>query len=133
MSSFVGFPSIFFRSVDWGYRLHLLHLCRRLRTTRHNVYTGYNIKQCDGEFPALETLGNLEYIFIAITFRFAQAMCDSVLFMGQIKQALSEQKTDVKLWLLYSNTWNLLTMCKKTRSGSLKDVIYKMCLQIIYI
>ena len=24
-----------------------------------------------------------------------------------------KQKADVKLWLLYSNTWNHLTMCKK--------------------
>ena len=24
-----------------------------------------------------------------------------------------KQMTDVKLWLLYSNTWNHLTMCKK--------------------
>ena len=46
--------------------------------------------------------------------------------------------TDVKLLLLYSNTWNHLTVCQKKKkekmsSGSFKNVIYKMCLQIIYI
>ena len=41
--------------------------------------------------------------------------------------------TDVKLWLLYSNTWNHLNVCKKMISGLFKNVIYKMCLQIIYI
>ena len=61
-----------------------------------------------------------------------------------------KQMTDVKL--LYSSTWNHLTVCtptpakktptknkkekiKKTkkRSGSFKNVIKKMCLQIIFI
>ena len=41
--------------------------------------------------------------------------------------------TDVKLWLLYNNTWNHLTEWKKS-SGSFKNVTNKMCLQIyIYI
>ena len=38
--------------------------------------------------------------------------------------------TDVKLWLLYSNTWNHLTVWI---AGLFKNVIYKICLQIIYI
>ena len=40
--------------------------------------------------------------------------------------------TDVKLYQLYSNTWNYLTVCKKS-SGSFKNVIDKMCKQIIYV
>ena len=32
---------------------------------------------------------------------------DRVLSMGQKEQTLYKQMTDVKLWLLYSNTWNL--------------------------
>ena len=39
--------------------------------------------------------------------------------------------TDVKLWLLYINTWNYLTVLKSSKS--FKNVIYKMNLQIIYI
>ena len=34
--------------------------------------------------------------------------------------------TDVKLWLLYDNTWKYLTVCK-INSGSFENVIYKMC------
>ena len=33
--------------------------------------------------------------------------------MGQIEQTVCKQMTDVKLWLLYNNTWNHLTVCKK--------------------
>ena len=44
-----------------------------------------------------------------------------------------KQMTDVKLLLLHRNTWNLLTVCKNMRSGSFKNVMYKMCLQIIYL
>ena len=32
-----------------------------------------------------------------------------------------------------SNTWNHLTVCKKKKkSGSFKNIIYKVCLQIIH-
>ena len=66
-----------------------------------------------------------------------------------------ERMTDVKLLLLHSNTWNHLTLSKqiinnklnylcqkylkpfnceqKISSGSFKNVINKMCLQIMYI
>ena len=57
---------------------------------------------------------------------------DRVLSMGQIGQTVRKQMIDIKFWQLYSNTWNHLTACKKS-SGSFKNVIYKMCLQIIYI
>ena len=45
---------------------------------------------------------------------------------------MQKKMTDVKLWLLYRNMWNHLTVRKKI-SGSFKNVIYKMCLQIIYV
>ena len=38
---------------------------------------------------------------------------DRVLSMGQIEQTVYKQMTDVKLWLLYSNIWNYLPVCKK--------------------
>ena len=45
---------------------------------------------------------------------------------------VNKQMTDVELWLLYSNTWNHLTVCKKDL-GLIKNVFYKTCLQFIYI
>ena len=33
--------------------------------------------------------------------------------MGQIEQTVYKQMIDVKLWLLYINTWKHLTECKK--------------------
>ena len=41
-----------------------------------------------------------------------------------------KQMTDVKL--LHNNAWNLLC-ANKMNSGSVKKVINKMCLQILYI
>ena len=58
---------------------------------------------------------------------------DRVLSTGQIEQTVCKQTIDVKLRLLYSSTWNYLTVCKKKSSGSFKNVIYKMCSQIVYI
>ena len=53
--------------------------------------------------------------------------------MAEIEQTVCKQIFSVKLWLLYSNTWNYLTVCKQMSSGLFKNVIYEMCLQIIYI
>ena len=36
-----------------------------------------------------------------------------VLSIGQIKQTMCKQMTDVKLWQFYCNTWHHLTVCKK--------------------
>ena len=36
-----------------------------------------------------------------------------VLSMGQIERTVCKQMTDIKLWLLYSNNWNHLTVSKK--------------------
>ena len=46
---------------------------------------------------------------------------------------LCKQMTDVKLLLLHSNIWNHLMVCKKKKMGSglFKNIIYKICLQII--
>ena len=40
---------------------------------------------------------------------------------------------DVKLLLLHSNTWNHLTMYKQMSSVSFKNIIDKICLQIIFV
>ena len=41
--------------------------------------------------------------------------------------------TEVKLWPLHSNTWTHLAVCWKITTVSFKNIIKKMCLQIIYI
>ena len=46
-------------------------------------------------------------------------------------QTVCKQITDVKFWLIYSNTWNHLNVCKKKKkkkksSGSFKNDIYKI-------
>ena len=57
---------------------------------------------------------------------------DIALFMGKIEQTVYKQMTYVKLWLFDSNTGNHLTVAKKS-SSTFKNVIYKMCSQIIYV
>ena len=56
---------------------------------------------------------------------------DRVLSMGQTEQTVCKQMTDAKSWLLYSNTWNHLTVCKS--SDSFKNSINKLSLQVIYL
>ena len=57
---------------------------------------------------------------------------DKVQSMDQTEQTVWKQMTDVKLWLLYSNTWNHLSVGKKSL-GLFNNIINKMYLQIIYI
>ena len=53
---------------------------------------------------------------------------DRILSMDQIEQTVWKQMTGDTLWLLYRNTWTHLTVSKKKKkSGSFKNVIYKMC------
>ena len=65
--------------------------------------------------------------------------CTEILILTYLKMKLptnnaGKQMTDDKLWLLYSNTWNPLTMCKGYWAQvDFKNVINKMCLRIIYI
>ena len=33
--------------------------------------------------------------------------------MSQIEQTVCKQMTNIKLWLLYSDTWSYLIVCKK--------------------
>ena len=45
----------------------------------------------------------------------------------------SPSTTVTNFTYLHSNTWNHLTFCKKMSLGSFKNIINKMCSQIIYI
>ena len=53
--------------VSWGYRIHRLHLCRRVRPPPSpNECSWYDNKQSDGEVPVmLVALGNVEHPFIS--------------------------------------------------------------------
>ena len=46
---------------------------------------------------------------------------------------VDKQMTDVKLSLLYGNTWNNLTVYKKLSLGTFKNVIDKMFTNHIYL
>ena len=83
----------------------LNHLLMRLQPGRFG--------ECGVPFPLLPSL--LEPNMVAP---------ERVLSMGQIEQTVFIQMTDVRLWLLYNNTWNHLTVCKKKSSGSFKNVIH---------
>ena len=97
--------------VSWGCRIYQLHLCWELRTPIE--CPGYDIKLSDGEAPALVIV---EYPFLAIApgpLWLRVVAPDRVLSVGHIKWTVCKQRTDVKLWLLYSNAWDHLTVCKK--------------------
>ena len=55
--------------------------------------------------------------------------------MGQIEQTVCKQITDVKFWLLYSITWNHLTVCKKRIQAGLRMLsskcVYKSYIYLI--
>ena len=75
--------------------------------TNPNKCRGYNIEPFDGEIPALE----IWRMWNILLFTLLQGPLwphvvppDRVPSMGHIDKSVSEQMTDVNLWLLYSNT-----------------------------
>ena len=93
---------------------------------------GYNIKPPDGEAqaldfggiwstPALPLLSGLLWSWVAVP--------DRVLSMSQIEQTMCANKWLILNFDSYSNAWNYSTTQKKS-SGSFKNVINKMSLQI---
>ena len=77
---------------------------------------GYDIKQYDGKALAYEIWGMWSTFSLPLLpgpLWPRMVALDRVLSMDQMKQAACKQMTDVKLWMLYSNTWNHLTVCKK--------------------
>ena len=55
---------------------------------------------------------------------------DRVQSMGQIEQTMCKQMTDCDYHMAKVET---VQLCAKKTTSSFKNVIYKMCLQIIYI
>ena len=85
-------------------------------------------------------MGNGEHSFIAIAPRSTLARIDGTWqgrIYGQIEQTVCKQMTDAKLWLLYSNTWNQIIVCKIWASAYLKMLstkrVYKSYIFNIYI
>ena len=83
----------------------------------------------------LGDLENVEYPFAAIaprsTLTWSGRTWLGPTYGSKSTNYVCKQMTDIKLWLLYSNTWNYLTVWKN-RSVSFKNDINKMCLKIIY-
>ena len=75
----------------------------------------YDIKLSDGEAQAQEIWGMYTPSLPSIPGPLWPGVValDRILSMGQIEQTVSKQMADVKLWLLYSNSWNHLIVCKK--------------------
>ena len=117
--------------VGWGCRIHQLQLCRGVRPLPSINFLYMTLKLW-WRGSSLVDLGNAKYPFIAIDPRWSRVVAsDKVLSMGQIEPTMcGKQMTDITLWPLYSNTWNHL--CAKKSSDLFKNVICKMCLQIIY-
>ena len=87
--------------VSWGVRTHRLHLYKELIPRPANECSGYDIKQSDGEVPALEICEKWRTLSLAL---FPSPLWPGivtpewVLSMGQIEESLSKQMTAVKLW-----------------------------------
>ena len=102
--------------VCWGCRFHRLLLCRGVRSGFQRV-SWYDIKTSDVVDTALDTRGmwstpSLPLLPGQLWFRVVAP--DSVPIYGSYKtNCMCKQMTDVKLCLLYSNTWNHLTVNKK--------------------
>ena len=80
-----------------------------------NDCPGYDIKQSDGETPGVElwempstpSLPSLpDPLWPEVISPY------SVLSMSYLEQTVHKQISDVKLWLLYNNTWSYLIMYK---------------------
>ena len=71
-----------------------------------NKFPEYDIKPSDGEAPASEIWGMWSTLSLAFY------PPERVLSKESKEQTVCKQMTDVKLLLLYSNTWNHLTQCK---------------------
>ena len=70
----------------------------------------------DGKAPALKIQGMLSTSSLPLLLGSLWPRVvapNRVLSMSQIEHTVSKQMTDVKLWLLYRNTWNHLSVCKK--------------------
>ena len=126
--------------INWGCRIHWLHLCRGVRPSLQWVSWIWDKTIWKWGSSNAGALGNAGYPFIATLpgpLWLGVVAPDRVLSMGQIEQTVCKLVTDVKLWLLYSNTWNHLTVCKKRAQAHLRMLstkcVYKSYIYLIYI
>ena len=86
----------------------MISLQRDKTSPASNEYPRYDIKQSDGEAPIMleiwEMQSNSSLPSLPGSLWPEVVTRDRVLSMGQIEQTVCKQMTDVKLWLLYSNT-----------------------------
>ena len=113
--------------------IYRLHLCRGIRPSP-NKCPRYDIKLFDVEVPALDiwrmwSTSSLPLLPGPLWSRVKSP--DRVLSMCQIEQTMSTNKWLMLNCDLYSSTWRHLTVYKK-ELRPFKNIIYKICLQIIY-
>ena len=104
-----------------------------------NECSRYDIKQCDGEAPALEIWGMWNTPSLPLLpgpLRPEVIAPDRVLSMGQIEQTMCKQMTDVKCDL-HSNTGNHLNVSKKRAQAHLRMLstkyVYKSYIFNVYV
>ena len=82
-------------------------------------------------------MANVEYPFITITSRFTltriRTTWEGPIYGSNRTNYVCNQMIDVKFWLLYSNTWNHLIMCKKNPAQVLFRMLSTKCLFKSYI
>ena len=111
-----------------------LHLCSGVRSLPTRS-PGYDIKPTDSEAPALGIWGMWSTPLLPLLpgpLWPGMVATDRVLSMCQIEQTVCKQVTDVKLWPLYSNTWNHFTVCKKKQTQARLRMLSTKCVYKSY-
>ena len=111
--------------LPWQHKYTPTASLQRGRTPPLTKCTGYDIKLSDGKASALEIWGmwSTPSLPLLLGPLWPKAVApDRVQSMGQIN---CKQITDVKFWLLYRNTWNHATVCKKNAQACLRMLATK--------
>ena len=97
-----------------------LYNCRGIRSPHECLR--YDIKPSDGEAPAIEIweMWSTPSLLLLLGPLWLEVVVPNRLLSGQMEQTVYKLMNDDKL-------------CAKKISGSFKNVIYKMCSEIIYI
>ena len=107
--------------VSWGCRIHWLHLCYGVRpppttvldmTLNNLLARPWRFGECRVPLhgPCFQVHSDPEWYHLI-----------RIISMALIGQTVCKQMSYVKYWLLYSNTWNHLTVCKR-----------KLCIKCVY-
>ena len=91
--------------VDCSCRIYRLHLCRGVRLPPNDVL-GYEIKSSDGEALGICGMWSTPSLPLLLGPLWpGEVTPNRFLSMDQINKLCVKKMIDIKLWLLYSNTW----------------------------